>query len=74
MIKCPHCGSTAQVRTITPMYFDEGYWKVQKNVVAAVSSWFVISRRLTRLSYQREGVSNHSFFARARICEQFVNN
>jgi hypothetical protein len=30
MIKCPNCGSTAQVRTITPMYFDEGYWKVQK--------------------------------------------
>ena len=30
MIKCPNCGSTAQFRDSTPLYFEDGVWKKQK--------------------------------------------
>lgn len=30
MMKCPYCGSTAQFRTSTPMYFEDGAWKQQR--------------------------------------------
>lgn len=29
MIKCPNCGSTAQLRPSTPMYYENGVWKQQ---------------------------------------------
>lgn len=30
MIKCPNCGSTAQFKDSTPLYFEDGVWKKQK--------------------------------------------
>lgn len=30
MKKCPYCGSTAQFRLSTPLYYDKGVWKQQK--------------------------------------------
>ena len=27
MIKCPNCGSTAQFKASTPLYFENGVWK-----------------------------------------------
>ena len=30
MTKCPNCGSTAQFRISTPLYFEDGRWKQQK--------------------------------------------
>ena len=30
MLHCPNCGSTAQFRVSTPMYFEDGVWKQQK--------------------------------------------
>ena len=30
MLHCPNCGSSAQFKTSTPMYFEDGVWKQQK--------------------------------------------
>lgn len=30
MKQCPNCGSTAQFRISTPLYFENGVWKQQK--------------------------------------------
>ncbi len=30
MKHCPNCGSTAQFRISTPLYFENGVWKQQK--------------------------------------------
>lgn len=30
MTKCPNCGSSAQFKLSTPMYFENGVWKQQK--------------------------------------------
>lgn len=30
MIKCPNCGSSAQFKISTPLYFQDGVWKQQK--------------------------------------------
>jgi hypothetical protein len=30
MTKCPNCGSSAQYRQSTPLYFEGGCWKYQK--------------------------------------------
>ena len=30
MLHCPNCGSSAQFKTSTPMYFENGVWKQQK--------------------------------------------
>lgn len=27
---CPNCGSTAQFKISTPLYFEDGFWKQQK--------------------------------------------
>ena len=30
MIKCSYCGSTAQFKVSTPLYFEDGVWKQQR--------------------------------------------
>ena len=30
MTKCPYCGSSAQFKISTPLYFEDGVWKQQK--------------------------------------------
>ena len=30
MTKCPYCGSSAQFKLSTPLYFEDGVWKQQK--------------------------------------------
>ena len=30
MIKCPNCGSTAQFKISTPLYYEDEMWKQQK--------------------------------------------
>lgn len=30
MTHCPNCGSTAQFKISTPLYFEDGVWKQQK--------------------------------------------
>lgn len=30
MVKCPNCGSAAQIKPSTPLYYEKGVWKQQK--------------------------------------------
>lgn len=54
MNKCPNCGSTAQFKISTPLYFENGFWKQQKRCGCGC---IVILRRIEeidKIEYPKE--------------------
>lgn len=54
MIKCPNCGSTAQFKISTPLYYDKGVWKQQKKCGCGCIVVFRFEEKIDRIEYPQD--------------------
>ena len=66
MLHCPNCGSTAQFRVSTPMYFEDGVWKQQKKCGCGCVVVLRHTEEVERIDYPKEA-DKISPLARAMI-------
>ena len=66
MLHCPNCGSTAQFRVSTPMYFADGVWKQQKKCGCGCVVVLRHTEEVERIDYPK-GADKISPLARAMI-------
>ena len=66
MLHCPNCGSTAQFRVSTPMYFEDGVWKQQKKCGCGCVVVLRHSEEVEKIDYPK-GADKISPLARAMI-------
>lgn len=66
MLHCPNCGSTAQFRVSTPMYFEDGVWKQQKKCGCGCVVVLRHTEEVERIDYPK-GADKISPLARSMI-------
>ena len=66
MLHCPNCGSTAQFRVSTPMYFEDGVWKQQKKCGCGCVVVLRHTEEIDKIEYPK-GPDKISPLARAMI-------
>lgn len=54
MIKCPNCGSTAQFKLSTPLYYDEGVWKQQKKCGCGCVVILRFEEKIDKIEYPQD--------------------
>jgi hypothetical protein len=54
MINCPNCGSTAQFKISTPLYYDEGVWKQQKKCECGCIVVLRYEERIDKIEYPQD--------------------
>lgn len=66
MNECPNCGSTAQFKISTPMYFEDGVWKQQKKCGCGCVVVLRYTAEVDKVDYPK-GADKISPLARAMI-------
>lgn len=51
MKHCPNCGSTAQFKLSTPLYFEDGVWKQQKKCGCGCVVILRFTEEIDRIDY-----------------------
>ena len=51
MKHCPNCGSTAQFKLSTPLYFEDGVWKQQKKCGCGCVVVLRFTEEIDRIDY-----------------------
>jgi hypothetical protein len=54
MTKCPYCGSSAQFRISTPLYFEDGVWKQQKKCGCGCIVVLRFEEKIDKIEYPKE--------------------
>ena len=54
MLYCPNCGSTAQFKISTPMYFEDGVWKQQKKCGCGCVVILRYTEEIDKIEYPKE--------------------
>lgn len=54
MAKCPYCGSSAQFRISTPLYFEGGVWKQQKKCGCGCIVVLRFEEKIDRIEYPQD--------------------
>lgn len=54
MVKCPNCGSTAQFKISTPLYFEDGVWKQQKKCGCGCIIIIRYEEKIDKIKYPKE--------------------
>lgn len=54
MKHCPNCGSTAQFRISTPLYYDEGTWKQQKKCGCGCVVVLRFEEKIDKIEYPQD--------------------
>ena len=54
MIHCPNCGSTAQFKISTPLYFEDGKWKQQKKCVCGCIVILRYTEEIEKIEYPKD--------------------
>ena len=54
MTKCPYCGSTAQFKLSTPLYYEDGVWKHQKKCECGCIVVLRLEEKVDKIEYPQD--------------------